>query len=145
MPHLIKTIMGLKPQHRLEFPLFEKTYIPSDHGDHLVSRLYADGSLYYLSQAKTNCVNSEDEKWNFISTISEKGIAEILSVLEKCRETAIPEQPDGNNPGSIIWKFAKNNGQILKMTIPVIHGVELKIFDEIEVLINSNIQPIPRD
>lgn len=142
MPHLIKTIKGLKPQHRLEFPLFEKTYIPSGHGDQLVSRLYADGSLYYLSHAKTNCLNNEDEKWNFISTISEKGINGILSVLEKCRETAIPEQPDGNNPGAITWKFA-NNGQILKMTIPLIHGGELKIFDEIEVLINSNIQPIP--
>ena len=142
MPHLTKIIKGLRPQHKLEFPLFEKIYIPSGHGDQLVSRLYSDGSLYYLSHAKANCVNNDDEKWNFISTISEKGINGILAVLEKCRETAIPEQLDGNSPGVIIWKFP-TNGQILKMTIPVIHGVELKIFDEIEVLINSNIQPIP--
>lgn len=143
MPHLIKTIEGLKPQHRLEFPLFEKTYIPSGYGDQLVSRLYADGSLYYLSHAKTNCLNNEDEKWNFISTISEKGIAGILLVLEKCKKTAIPEQLEGNNSGAIIWKFPDNE-QILKMTIPVIQEGEIKIFDEIEVIMNSNIQPIPR-
>lgn len=144
MPHLIKTIEGLKPQHRLEFPLFEKTYIPSAYGDQLVSRLYADGSLYYLSHAKTNCLNNEDEKWNFISTISEKGIAGILLVLEKCKKTAIPEQLEGNNSGAIIWKFP-DNGQILRMTIPVILEGELKIFNEIDLLMNTNIQPIPRE
>lgn len=143
MPHLIITIKGLKPQHRLEFPLFEKTYIPSDYGDQLVSRLYADGSLYYLSHTKTNCLNNEDEKWNFISTISEKGIAEILSVLEKCKKITIPEQIAGANSGAIIWKFP-DNGQILKMTIPVIQEGELKIFNEIEIIMNSNIQPILR-
>jgi len=142
MPHLIKNTEGLKPQHQKEAPLFEKTYVPPSFGNHLVSRLYSDGSLYYLSHTGNNCLNDPDEKWNYISSVSEKGILEIRAILEKCCNLPIAASASANASGAVIWKIPRE-GQIQKIELFGVPEGDLKIFTEIDLLINTNIQPIP--
>lgn len=142
MPHLIKNTEGLKPHHQVENPLFEKTYVPPGFGNHLVSRLYADGSLYYLSHSGNNCLNDPDEKWNYISSVSEKGVTGIRAILEKCCELAETTPASANDAGAVIWKIPCE-GKNHKIVIPGIPEGDLQIFHEIDLLINTNIQTIP--
>ncbi len=142
MPLLIKNIEGLKPQHLEETPLFEKTYIPPSFGNHLVSRVYADGSLYYLSHTGNNCLNDPDEKWNYISSVSEKGILGIRDILKKCSKLPIAASMSANAMGAFTWKIPRE-GHIQKIVLFGIPEGDLKIFAEIDILVNTNIQPIP--
>lgn len=142
MPHLIKNIEGLKPQHQEEVPLFEKTYIPPSFGNHLVSRVYADGSLYYLSHSGNNCLNDPNEKWNYISSVSEKGVLGIGSILEKCSNLPIAASTSANASGAVIWKIPRE-GHIQKIVLFGVLEGDLKIFNEIDFLVNTNIQTIP--
>jgi len=142
MPLLVKNIEGLKPQHQEELPLFEKTYVPPSYGNHLVSRVYADGSLYYLSHSGDNCLNDPDEKWNFISSVSEKGVFGIRAILEKCNNLPIASSSSANTSGAFIWKIPRE-GQIQKIVLFGLPEGELKIFNEIDLLVNTNIQTIP--
>lgn len=142
MPHLIKNIEGLKPQHQVEVPLFEKTYIPPSFGNHLVSRIYADGSLYYLSHSGNNGLNDPDEKWNYISSVSVKGVLGIRDILEKCCNLPIAASTSANASGAVTWKIPCE-GRIQKIVLFGVPEGDLKIFNEIDLLVNKNIQPIP--
>jgi hypothetical protein len=142
MSLLIKNTEGLKPQHQVEPPLFEKTYIPPSIGNHLVSRVYADGSLYYLSHSGNNCLDDPDEKWNYISSVSEKGVLGIRAILEKCCNLPIAVAASANSSGAVIWKIPQE-GHIQKIAVFGVPEGNLKIFDEIDFLVNTNIQPIP--
>jgi hypothetical protein len=143
MPQLIKNIEGLKPQHQVEIPLFEKTYVPPSFGNHLVSRVYADGSLYYLSHSGENtCLNDPDEKWNYISSVSEKGVLGIRAIFDKCHNLPIAASTSANASGAVIWKIPCK-GQIMKIVLYGIPEGDLKIFNDIDFLVNTNIQPIP--
>jgi len=143
MPQFIKNIKGLKPQHQEEIPLFEKTYIPPSIGNHLVSRVYADGSLYYLSHSgESSCLNDTDEKWNYISSVSEKGVLGIRDILKKCYNLPLAVSAVANASGATIWKIPRD-GRILRIEIFGVPEGDLKIFNEIDFLINTNIQLIP--
>jgi len=142
MPQFIKNIEGLKPHHQGKTPLFEKTYIPPSFGNHLVSRIYADGSLYYLSHSGNECLNDPDEKWNYISSISEKGVLGIRAILEKCCNLPIAASASANASGAVIWKIPRE-GQIQKIVLFGVPEGDLKIFHEIDLIVNTNIQPIP--
>ncbi|BBE17114.1 hypothetical protein AQPE_1263 [Aquipluma nitroreducens] len=144
MPLLVKNTKGLKPQHQAEAPLFEKTYVPPSFGNHLVSRVYADGSLYYLSHSgESSCLNDADEKWNYISSVSEKGVLGIRVILEKCRNLPIAASTSANASGAVIWKIPLE-GRIQKIEVFGVPEGDLKIFNEIDLLVNTNIQTIPR-
>lgn len=142
MPILVKNIQGLKPKHQEELPLFEKAYVPPSFGNHLVSRVYSDGSLYYLSHSGNNCLNDPDEKWNYISSVSEKGVLGIRAILEKCSNLPIAASTSANASGAVIWKIPRA-GQIQKIVLFGVLGGDLKIFNEIDLLVNTNIQTIP--
>lgn len=142
MPLLVKNIQGLKPKHQEELPLFEKAYVPPSFGNHLVSRVYADGSLYYLSHSGNNCLNDPDEKWNYISSLSEKGVFGICAILEKCSNLPIAASTSANASGAVIWKIP-HEGQIQKIILFGVPEGDLKIFNEIDLLVNTNIQTIP--
>jgi len=143
MPLLNKNTEGLKPKHQEELPLFEKTYVPPSYGNHLVSRIYADGSLYYLSHSGENhCLNDPDEKWNYISSVSEKGVLGIRGLLEKCRNLPIAASTSSNASGAVTWKIPRE-GQIQKIVLFGDPEGDLKIFDDIDTLVNTNIQSIP--
>ena len=143
MPLLNKNIEGLKPQHLDETPLFEKTYVPPSFGNHLVSRVYADGSLYYLSHSGDNhCLNDPDEKWNYISSVSEKGVLGIRTLLEKCDNLPIAASMSANASGAFTWKIPRE-GHIQKIVLFGIPDGDWKIFNDIDTLVNTNIQPIP--
>lgn len=139
MTDFIQNITGLKPQHQQETPLFEKTYVPPVRGAKLVSRIYADGSLYYLSrESHPETVESRDQHWNYISSVSEKGIVLIKNMLEiACGNTG--EIPlSGNSMGAAVWKISCRNG-ITEMTIPGIPSGKFRIFTDIDEAVNSNI------
>jgi len=142
MQLLIKNTEGLKPQHQVEPPLFEKTYVPPSFGNHLVSRVYADGSLYYLSHSGNNGLDDPDEKWNYISSVSEKGILGIRNILENCDNLAIAASTSANDSGAVIWKIPCK-GRIRKFVIFGVPDGDLNILHEIDLLVNTNIQPIP--
>lgn len=141
MTSLIKNANGLKPHHPIELPLFEKTYLPPDYGDKLISRVYADGSLYYLTlprlQEKSN---PETEKWNFIATVTEKGISEINNVLKECCNVETEIAKGGNIRGSVIWKIIK--GEIIhEVAIAGIPQGKTLLFKEIDRIIETNLKP----
>ncbi len=48
MKQFIDIKIGLKEEHLNMNPLFEKVYTPPGYGEEMISRIYGDGSLYYL-------------------------------------------------------------------------------------------------
>ena len=142
MVHFIKNTEGLEPHHQAEAPLFEKTYIPPSYGNHLVSRVYADGSLYYLSHARNDELTDPDEKWNYISSVSEKGVLEIRKILIKCGRLSVAASASANDSGAVIWKIPVE-GEVRKFVLFGIPEGVLRIFHEIDLLVNTNIQTIP--
>ena len=84
MVELIKNTDGLKPQHVPGIPIFEKMYMPPEYGDKLISRVYSDGSLYYLAQPRGNSEYFvQGEKWSFIGCLSKKGTKDIELKIDR--------------------------------------------------------------
>lgn len=144
MTQFYKNSNGIKSVHKQESLLFEKEYSPPDYGTNLLSRLYSDGGLYYLSQIEE--LQSDDivEKWNYISTISTKGLQQILAILKKCCKVRNEVKVSGNSVGTAIWRIQCNK-IINEIIITGIPDSKFKGFIEIDNLINSNIQNIPAD
>ena len=143
MTQFIKNNNGLKHNHQNETPLFEKNNIPPDYGSRLVSRVYADGSLYYLSQARESDSSTDmDENWNFISTVSGSGINKIRKTLAKCCEMSSNIKSGGNIKGAVIWKIQCEK-ELMEIIIVGIPEEKYEIFDEIDNLISSNMLTIP--
>lgn len=142
MTSLIGNANGLKPHHLNELPLFEKTYLPPDYGDKLISRVYPDGSLYYLTQPRLQeKSNPETEKWNFIATVTQKGIAEIQKILEKCSEVDSEVVHGGNVRGAVIWKIVHFN-HIHEVVIAGIPEGKFRIFQELDPIISTNLETV---
>jgi len=109
MIQFIQNINGIQPTHQNENPLFEKTNTPPDYGDSLISRLYSDGSLYYLSVSRNldeSAISSAT--WNFAATITEKGVKAIQEVLGKCCQIESNSPKGGKPKGAVIWKIGFN-------------------------------------
>ncbi|HAQ20924.1 MAG TPA: hypothetical protein DCR40_17080 [Prolixibacteraceae bacterium] len=145
MIQFIQNINGISLQHQNEIPLFEKTNIPPDFGDKLISRIYSDGSLYYLSIAR----DSDDSaissgKWNFAATVTERGVKAIQEVLEKCCELESNTPKGGNIRGAVTWKIRCKSG-IQELLIAGIPEGKYLVFTQIDLLINSNIKPFYSD
>ena len=132
---------GIKSHHHLESLLFEKEYFPPDYGSKLISRLYLDGSLYYLSQVEKSHGNDIVEKWNFISTVSEKGLKQILANIKKCCKVKNEVKVSGNSVGTAIWRLqcTKKVKEIIVLGIP---DNKLKYLIEIDNLVSANMQTI---
>lgn len=142
MTELLEYTTGLKLHHQKENPLFEKTYIPPLRGAKLVSRVYADGSLYYLSRENhPETMESPDLHWNYISLVSGKGMELIKNMLGiGCGiNDQIPSS--GNSMGAVMWKISCENG-IREMIIPGIPSGKYRIFLDIDEAVNANIMKI---
>lgn len=142
MIQYIKTTKGLKDIHQEEFPLFEKTYVPPGFGNKHISRLYADGSLYYLISSGKDEHGNDSEKWNYISAVTENGLPEIKNLLDTVCKLKVNRNFAGNNMGAIIWKIACEN-QVKEYIIAGLPDDDSKIFTEIDTLINFNMRLIP--
>jgi hypothetical protein len=142
MIQFIKTTKGLKDVHQEEFPLFEKTYVPPGLGNKHISRLYADGSLYYLISSGRDENGHESENWNYISAVTENGLAGIQELLHSVCNLKINRNFSGNNMGAIIWKITCNN-QVKEYIIAGLPDDDSKIFTDIDSLINFNMRIIP--
>jgi hypothetical protein len=131
---------GLKAAHRQEAPLFEKTYVPPREGARLISRVYADGSLYYLSQARDpGGADDADKKWNGISTLTDKGLVDLREALEACCKT------EGNprlDAGTVVWKISCA-GQIHEVVIAGVPEGNEKRFERVDAILNTSLRPIP--
>lgn len=137
MVKLIKNTEGLKPQHITEIPLFEKVYMPLEFGDKLISRVYNDGSLYYLTQARDDFdYVVTGEEWNYIGCLSEKGIKEIeLKINTICKN--IPQVSLQNQTiYEICWKL-NCNGEMREFVILDVSNDPNEMFDEITEIVNS--------
>lgn len=132
---------GIKSHHHQESLLFEKEYFPPDYGEKLISRLYSDGSLYYLSQVEKSHSDDIVKKWNFISTVSEKGLKQILAILKKCCKVSTEVKVSGNSTGTVIWRIqcTKKVKEIIILGIP---DIKHKYFIDIDNLVNANMQTI---
>jgi hypothetical protein len=142
MIQLIKTTSGLKDIHQEELPLFEKTYVPPGIGNKHISRLYADGSLYYLISSGREENGHESERWNYISSVTENGLSGIKDLLNVVCNIKVNRNFAANNMGAIIWKITCDN-QIKEYIIAGLPEEENKIFTEIDSLINFNMRIIP--
>ncbi len=142
MNQFIKIKKGLKEEHLNMSPLFEKVYTPPGYGEDMISRLYRDGSLYYL-------IDNEDayeetivnDIWGYVSKIQSEGVELITSLLEKCCETVFVQKEEGNLPGVTKWKFFCGD----KIKEVVIRGLPVgneKLFTEIDNLISTKIEKI---
>lgn len=139
MAEFLEYIAGLKLCHQQEQPLFEKTYVPPLRGAKLVSRFYADGSLYYLSRENHHgTLESEVKHWNYISSVSERGIVLIKNMLEIACKLPDEFPLSGNSMGAAVWKISCNN-VIRELTIPGIPSGKFRVFTDIDEAVNSNI------
>lgn len=142
MTEFVEYTAGLKLHHQKENPLFEKTYIPPLRGAKLVSRVYADGSLYYLSRENPpENLESPPQHWNYISSVSGKGTELIKEMLVLCCSMNAEIPSSGNSMGAVMWKISCKNG-IREMIIPGIPSGKYRIFLDIDEAINANIMKI---
>lgn len=142
MIQFIKIKKGLKEEHLDMNPLFEKIYTPPGYGEDMISRLYRDGSLYYLidneDASEETIVN---DTWGYVSKIQGEGVELISNLLEKCCETVFVKKEEGNLPGMIKWKFFCGD----KIKEVVIRGLPVeneKLFSEIDELVSTRIEKI---
>lgn len=138
MAEYIKNINGLETKHNKQEPLFEKVYTPPEYGDKLVSRIYNDGSLYYLSQPReSNETLVKEEDWAFIGTVSETGINKIKEKLKKvCGFERIIEN-QGIRVGEYIWK-TRCGLEIIEIMVYGVPEGKYAIFNEISDVINND-------
>ena len=140
---MTETTTGLQKEHKNQFPIFEKKYTPPGGGKELVSRLYKDGSLYYLTDNK-------DEKdtgnfkpaWGFISSVYPEGVKQIEKKLSDLCNQTLKQKDKGNAPGATSWKYFCDG----KLTEIIVRGIpenEENVFLEIDQLISSNMSKIP--
>lgn len=137
MVKLIKNTDGLKPQHMSEIPLFEKIYMPLEYGDKLISRVYNDGSLYYLTQDREDSEYFvKGEEWDFIGCLSEKGIKEIeLKIDAICKN--IPQVTLQNHAVfELHWKLNCKD-EMREFVISDVSDDQNEMFDEITEIVNS--------
>jgi hypothetical protein len=141
MTSIFHNITGLKPEHAKIHPLFEKIYFPPDYGGKEISRLYPDGSLYFFIEKEDERNGENDGEWGFISTVNNKGMAEINSRLEIVSDLKSDDTKGGNVKGIVLWKvFAGKKAVEITTTIQPVS--KLKVFEEIEMIINSNLNSI---
>jgi hypothetical protein len=134
---LIKNTDGLKPQHISEMPLFEKVYTPLEYGDKLVSRVYNDGSLYYLTQDRENFEYVvKGEEWKFIGYLSEKGIKEIKLKIDAICKNILPISLQNNAFYELHWKM-NCKGEMHEFVISDVSHDQNEMFDEITEIVNS--------
>jgi hypothetical protein len=131
---------GLTPAHRHEAPLFEKTYVPPRQGARLVSRVYADGSLYYLSQAREpGGADDADKTWNAISRLTDKGLSDLREALEACCKIESNPRLDA---GTVVWKVSCA-GRIHEVVVSGVPEGNEKRFDRVDAILNTSLRPIP--
>ena len=142
MNQFLTVTKGLKDTHQEEFPLFEKTYVPPGMGNRHISRLYADGSLYYLISSISHENSDEPDRWNYISAVTERGMEGIRNLLASVCQLKINRNFSANNMGAIIWKVICDN-QVKEFIIAGLPEKDNQIFTDIDTLINFNMQIIP--
>lgn len=136
MIQLIQNTDGLKSLHKAQLPLFEKIYMPPEYGDKLVSRVYHDGSLYYLTQPRTEVgYVVKDQKWAFIGLLSEKGIKEIKLKIDTICKKSRQVQLQNLINYELVWRLNCGQG-ICEFGIVDDSDNQNQIFDEITEIVN---------
>jgi len=142
MNQFIDIKKGLKEDHLSVSLLFEKVYTPPGYGNEMISRLYNDGSLYYLVSNPDSSTNSEqDSSWAYVSSIDNEGIIMIKNLLKKCCEIDFNEKAPGNLPGLVKWKFLCDN-KIKQVDVKGIPEGDEKLLNEIDTLVSTHIAKV---
>lgn len=137
MIHLIKNTDGLKSQHMSEVPLFEKVYMPLEYGNKLISRVYRDGSLYYLEQPREDFEYFvKGEEWSFIGNLSEKGIKGIESIINSICKSTPQFSLQNHAVYEFHWKLNCDDG-MREFVILNESDIQNDMFDEITEIVNS--------
>ncbi len=134
---------GLREAHQGEDPLFEKKYVLPESEKKLVSRLYPDGSLYYLTD-REEVPRGEKIRaaWNLVSTVHEDGARQVKEKLQQCcREEFSAEDPE-DIPGTTSWRFFCG-GKLREVIIKGTPEGKATVFLEIDHLISSMMDKIP--
>lgn len=139
MPEFLAISTGLKDQHQKEKPLFEKLYFAPRSNSGLISRLYNDGSLYYLTENKLD--KTTGQFWIYISSVSEKGIILIQSIIESFLKHSVEMPDSGNTSGSVIWRFYFG-ATVQETKVMGIPAGTYRILTEIDDAVNANIKKI---
>ncbi|MBN2635899.1 MAG: hypothetical protein JXR61_06490 [Prolixibacteraceae bacterium] len=142
MNQFIDIKKGLKEDHLSASPLFEKIYTPPGYGNDMISRLYNDGSLYYLVSTPGSSNNSEhDSSWGYVSSIDNEGVMKIVDLLKQCCEIDFNEKAPGNLPGLVKWKFLCYD-TIKQVDVKGIPDGDEKLFNKIDYLVSTHITKV---
>jgi len=137
MEQFIQNDAGIKSLHKDKLPVFEKKYTPPDYGDQLISRLYDDGSLYYLNLSRNkNESQIKEENWNFIIRISSESVNAIQNKINSICERGTLELQESSSNGEFDWKL-NCNSEILHFHFFGLPQGEGLIFSEIDGIINK--------
>ncbi|WP_321372924.1 hypothetical protein [uncultured Draconibacterium sp.] len=134
MNSFIKNTDGLNPEHKNQLPVLEKEYQPPGVDRTEITRLYADGSLYFLFVTGERTGN---EKWGAHLMVKKNAIDKIRNVIEESAELSSDELT-GNYKGLAIWRILYDN-TINEVVTTIIPASKHIIFKEIQELINHNI------
>ena len=144
MTFVLENKIGLKLEHVYAKPLFEKIYFPPDYGSKEISRLYPDGSLYFFIEKEGKNKENSDGEWVFISTVNKTGLAKIYQKLKIALKLKSDEISGGNVKGIVLWKIFSDE-KVVEITTTIQPKSNLKVFEEIKMLINSNLSYIKTD
>lgn len=143
MKQFIENNTGLKDKHKKEEPLFEKKYVHPGSNKEMVSRLYGDGSLYYLTDPK-EVSRGENIRaaWNLVSSVHDEGAQLVRGKLEQCCQKDFSENRGEVEPGSTSWKFYCGD-DLREVIIKESQEGEAKRFTEVDQIISSYMDKIP--
>ena len=141
MIHFINTSEGIREEHQKQTPLFEKEFIPSVKSPTEVTRLYKDGTLYFL---KISAEEKGKEQWGASLRITKLGMEKIGTLLKHCCNLDSDDIKNGNYMGLVIWRVWCNN-EIIELVTTLVPASKHVIFNEIQELVNHNIKPVAKD
>lgn len=132
---------GLRAEHQKQQPILEEEFIPSAKSVIEVTRLYGDGTMYFL---KINGERTGKEEWGSALQITNPGMKKITNRLQQCCNLEDDDLSNGNFMGLIIWRILCNNA-VDEVVTTIIPASKHLIFNEIQELLNHNIQTVGKD
>ncbi len=132
----IETTEGLKAEHKNISPLLEKVFCPPQSITCETSRVYPDGSLYFLMEDEAG-----KQMWGLLTTVKPAGLKQLEDLFDACCAIKTPPDANQNDLGSTIYRF--NSSKCQKEVL--IRGISYGKYEELmEVtnIINGNLMPI---
>ncbi len=136
--HYIEVSDGIQPAHQSQSPVLEQVLCAPEKDGCETSRIYPDGSLYFLVSPSDSI---PDPLWVRITRIKPTGVAEILALLERICAVAQEPTPQGGDQGSATYRIHTDHCE-RELLITGVPSGAFQDLAQLPTLINGNLLPL---